>query len=157
MIKFQTPLLVFSSLYLDTLVETDYSFLLKQMTKPFCHMLSWHKVNPCSAETWWGDNGFVLCCHIYIYIYIYIYIHGENWMTLYADHISKISNVASINTHVYLLQFNNYTSFTYLIYMSGDRLHTPASANLGWNTCITGYHYFWRFSKCWLQSEIFAT
>ena len=31
--------------------------------------------------------------------------------------------------HVYLLQFNNYTSFIYLIYMSGDRLHHPASAN----------------------------
>ena len=29
----------------------------------------------------------------------------------------KISNVASINKHVYLLGFNNYTSFTYLIYI----------------------------------------
>jgi len=48
-------------------------------------------------------------------------------MIVHRNHISKIyckiSHVASINKYVYLLRFNNYTSFTYLIYMSGDKLH----------------------------------
>ena len=39
----------------------------------------------------------------------------------------KIYNAASINKHVYLLQFNNYTTFTYIIYMTGYT--NPASAN----------------------------